>query len=92
MRNFLIVLFFVIATTASATTVTVDRLESNQFLIESCEYVEKTSKNQIAWGNVGQCMGACASEQGMCISQCRGDGVCISNCAAAHGRCVSRCH
>lgn len=42
--------------------------------------------------NVGQCMGACASEQAICIGQCRGDGHCISNCAAAHGRCMARCN
>ena len=42
--------------------------------------------------DVGQCMGACASEQGICISQCQGNGQCIGQCAAAHGRCVSRCN
>lgn len=42
--------------------------------------------------NIGQCMGNCASEQGICISQCRGDGQCIGSCTAAQGRCVSRCN
>ena len=42
--------------------------------------------------DLGICIGDCASEQGICISQCQGDGQCISNCAAAHGRCVARCH
>ena len=42
--------------------------------------------------NNAQCMGNCASEQGICISRCRGDGQCIGNCAAVHGRCVSRCN
>lgn len=42
--------------------------------------------------DIGQCMGGCASEQGICISQCRGDGQCIGNCAATHGRCVARCN
>lgn len=41
--------------------------------------------------DVGQCMGNCASEQGMCIGQCMGNGQCIASCAATHGRCVSRC-
>jgi hypothetical protein len=42
--------------------------------------------------NVGQCMGDCASEQGICISQCQGNGQCINRSAATHGRCVSRCN
>lgn len=46
----------------------------------------------VAQSNIGQCMGNCASEQGMCTGQCMGDGQCIASCAAAHGRCVSRCH
>ena len=41
---------------------------------------------------IGQCISDCASEQGICISQCNGDGQCISRCAAAHGRCVARCN
>ena len=32
---------------------------------------------------IGQCMGDCASELGICISQCNGDGQCISRCAAS---------
>jgi len=46
----------------------------------------------IASGNdPGPCIADCASEQGICIGQCQGNGQCISQCAAAHGRCVSRC-
>lgn len=41
---------------------------------------------------IGQCMGDCASEQGICISECMGNGQCISRCNAAHGRCVARCN
>ena len=41
---------------------------------------------------IGQCIGACATEQGICIAQCNGDGQCISRCAAAYGRCVARCN
>lgn len=42
--------------------------------------------------DIGQCMGDCGSEQGICISQCGSNGQCIGNCAAAHGRCVARCN
>lgn len=41
--------------------------------------------------NIGMCMGACASEEGICISQCGGSGQCISNCSAVQGRCTARC-
>lgn len=51
-----------------------------------------TGRLLLAQRDVGQCMGACASEQGICIGQCQGNGQCISNCAAAHGRCVARCN
>lgn len=40
---------------------------------------------------LGQCQGACASEQGICIGQCQGNGMCISRCASSHGRCVAGC-
>lgn len=46
----------------------------------------------VAQGNTGQCMGNCASEQGMCMGQCMGNGQCIASCAATHGRCVARCN
>lgn len=46
----------------------------------------------VAQNDIGQCMGNCASEQGMCMGQCQGDGQCISTCAATHGRCVARCY
>ena len=39
----------------------------------------------------GQCQGQCASEQGICMGACQGNGACVSNCAAAHGRCVGSC-
>ena len=41
--------------------------------------------------DIGRCMADCASEQGICIGQCEGNGQCINNCQAAHGRCVARC-
>ena len=41
--------------------------------------------------DTGLCFGYCASEQGMCIANCNGDGQCIGACGAAHGRCVSQC-
>jgi hypothetical protein len=40
---------------------------------------------------LGQCQGSCASEQGICIGSCQGNGVCISRCTASHGRCVAGC-
>lgn len=46
----------------------------------------------VASSNFGQCAGACASEQGICISHCQGNGQCIANCNSAHGRCISRCN
>lgn len=42
--------------------------------------------------NVAECIGDCASDQGICIAECNGNGQCIGRCAAAYGRCVSRCH
>lgn len=42
--------------------------------------------------DIGRCLGDCASEQGICISQCYGNAQCISNCAAAYSRCVARCN
>lgn len=48
--------------------------------------------HSMSGAEIGQCMGDCASEQGICIANCQGDGQCIGNCASAHGRCVSRCH
>jgi len=46
----------------------------------------------LAYYDVGQCIGDCGSEQGICIGACNGNGQCISRCAEAHGRCVARCH
>lgn len=40
---------------------------------------------------IGQCHGSCASEQGICIGQCQGNGMCISRCTSSHGRCVAGC-
>jgi len=45
-----------------------------------------------ASGDFGQCAGDCASEEGICMANCQGDGECMNNCAAAHGRCMSRCN
>ena len=41
--------------------------------------------------DIGQCIANCDIEQGICISQCNGNGQCIANCGAAYGRCVARC-
>lgn len=41
--------------------------------------------------NIGQCMGNCASQQGICFANCQGNGICIANCASAHGRCSGFC-
>ena len=46
----------------------------------------------LVYGDVGQCMGDCASDQGICMGDCQGDGNCIARCADAYGRCVSRCN
>ncbi len=40
---------------------------------------------------LGQCNGACASEQGICIGSCQGNGMCISRCTSSHARCVAGC-
>ena len=40
---------------------------------------------------LGQCQGSCASEQGICIGSCQGNGLCISRCTSSHGRCVASC-
>jgi hypothetical protein len=102
MRNVLIgLLIALIANGATASSFVNTALEiENDFSQDSsqqeCSGIAITKQNnnivQIASSDIGQCMGACASEQGICISQCQGNGQCISNCAAAHGRCVSRCH
>lgn len=42
--------------------------------------------------DVGLCMADCSNEQGICISQCQGNGQCIGNCGAAWGRCAGRCN
>jgi hypothetical protein len=36
----------------------------------------------------GIASGFCASQQGLCIAQCNGNGQCIGNCAASLGRCM----
>jgi len=46
--------------------------------------------NQISLAG-GSCFADCASEQGICIAQCRGDVNCIAYCQQAHGRCIARC-
>lgn len=40
---------------------------------------------------MGTCQGLCASEQGMCISHCQGNGMCISQCTSSHARCIAGC-
>ena len=40
---------------------------------------------------LADCFGNCASDQGICIGQCQGNGQCIANCQQQHGRCISRC-
>ncbi len=40
---------------------------------------------------IGQCHALCGSEEGICMSQCQGNGLCISNCASSLGRCVAGC-
>lgn len=50
------------------------------------------SRYVVAQRDVGQCMGYCASEQGICMARCQGDGQCLGFCAAQHGRCVARCN
>jgi hypothetical protein len=72
----------------------------NQFeqnsVADSYSTVEKDGqylgKKLLVSNDIGQCMGECASEQGICISGCQGNPQCIANCAAAHGRCVARCN
>lgn len=39
----------------------------------------------------GQCQGQCASQQGQCVAQCRGNGQCIASCSATHGQCQAMC-
>ena len=51
----------------------------------------KYSSSSSYQNDPGPCIGDCGSEQGICISNCRGNGTCISNCSSAHGRCVARC-
>lgn len=46
---------------------------------------------QVALEDIGLCIGECASEQGMCIARCEGDGRCIAYCNEVHARCVAKC-
>lgn len=46
----------------------------------------------VAYGDPGQCMGACDAEYGICMGQCQGDGQCISQCDGSHGRCLANCN
>ncbi len=101
MKSLLIALLLAVTATASAATAVGDTVEkANPSILDRCEQnfsgnlesQQKLGELLIARNDVGQCMGACASEQGICISQCQGNGQCISNCAAAHGRCVARCN
>jgi len=100
MKKILFAMFLALATTASAAPFDGDAMKASDPFLDRCEQSFSSSlgsHNQsgtllLSYRDVGQCMGACASEQGICISQCQGNGPCISNCAAAHGRCVSRCN
>ena len=104
MKNLLIALLLFFTAIASATTIVGGNIEiSSSSIVENCEQnfsgVAKTKHPQITGlqivlsdSDLGQCMGECASEQGICIGQCQGDGLCIAHCAAAHGRCVARCN
>jgi len=56
------------------------------------EAEKKEVKPPVLLSSIGECIGWCSSEQGICIASCQGNGQCIGQCAAAHGRCVSRCN
>lgn len=91
------------ATRRSAAEVLRDKDENDMKLYEKIRALEKrpipTNRNYVSpqrenppSKDVGQCMGDCASEQGICIGQCQSNGNCIGNCASAWGRCASRCN
>lgn len=52
---------------------------------------EKSQSYRSSTLDTGQCLGDCASEQGICITQCKGDSLCINGCSSAYGRCMGRC-
>jgi len=84
MKNIISALILVVSLSAVA--------DSGSTIITTKSSNQSLEAILIARNDVGQCMGDCASEQGMCIASCQGDGQCIANCAAAHGRCVARCN
>lgn len=106
MKNIFTALLLAISVSAVASPVTQDALNTTSAAINNqCEQIcssdfyslsrdgDQSLKGMLLAGSdVGQCMGACASEQGICIGQCQGNGQCIANCSSAHGRCVARCH
>ncbi len=106
MKKILTALFMIVSVNAVAGSVTGSALDIiNTSLYNQCEQscnsdhsFSNSSNGQyleralLASNDIGLCMGDCASEQGVCIGQCQGNGQCIANCAAAHGRCVARCH
>lgn len=54
-------------------------------------YVESPPQIHIRQRDIGQCMGSCGAEQGICIASCQGRANCIANCASSNGRCVASC-
>jgi hypothetical protein len=106
MKNILTILLFCTIASASAAGIdgsvsqdssyTTINTNCTQFIANNKCDSNTASNGQLdhiilASGDIGQCMGDCAAEQGMCMGQCQGDGQCISRCADAHGRCVARC-
>jgi len=60
------------------------------------------NKAAVSGRNIGQCIEACDSEQGicsgncsssqaMCSGNCNGDGQCYGNCASSQGMCMGNC-
>lgn len=82
--------FFIIDGNLDAATVSYSKQAEKDSGVELKLFFERNSqcseKMFFASRDIGQCMGACASEQGICIAQCQGNGQCIANCNAAHGR------
>ena len=94
MKIILAALFLVISVGVGAGSVTGSALDaantSSGQLEQSCigDYSSSNARTAqilgtllVAQRDTGQCMGSCASEQGICIAQCQGDGQCIGRCA-----------
>lgn len=54
-------------------------------------YIESPPQIHIPQRDIGQCMGSCGAEQGICIANCQGRANCVANCANSNGRCVASC-